>query len=236
MDASLAVELPPKPAFPMPGAVAISLGLHGLLVFALLGSALFAPPRLEEPATIHVKLARLGTPRDQKLLPRKTEPPAAAPAPPVEVAKAVAVQTKTEPPKPTAPKPPKQDHLKNTLAKLQQQVDQTGQADGFEHGTDDQTEGELYWARVKDRILRFYVVPNTIPESERRRLIASLEIHIGSDGTIVDSRTEQSSGNLTFDRALESAIKRVRAFPPPPPHLLKQAREGVTLEFHAAEM
>ena len=40
-----------------------------------------------------------------------------------------------------------------------------------------------------------------------------------------------SSGNPTFDHALVDAIKRVRAFPPPPPHLAKMARDGVVLEF-----
>jgi len=153
-------------------------------------------------------------------------------APPVPVS-AVPVQTsKPTPLRETAPKPEKnQDILKDALAKLGAQVDQTGQLDGFEHGTDDQTEGELYWARVKDRVLRFYIVPNTIPESQRHKLSASLEIHIAGNGEIVDTRMEISSGNPTFDHALVDAIKRVRAFPPPPPHLAKMARDGVVLEF-----
>jgi TonB family protein len=146
---------------------------------------------------------------------------------------AVPVQTtKPTPPRETSPKPdPNQARLKNALAKLGAQVDQTGQRDGFENGTDDQTEGDLYWARVKDRVLRFYIVPNTIPESQRHKLTASLEIQIAASGEITQSKMVSSSGNPTFDRALADAIKRVHAFPPPPAHLLKQAREGVVLEF-----
>jgi TonB family protein len=211
--------------------VGASLVVHGLLLAGLLYSSLFAPPRIGPQETIHVKLARLGTPRDAKLLPRKSAEPMAPAAPPVQVS-AVPVQSKPTPPRETSPKPEKnQDILKNALAKLGKQVDQTGQVDGFEHGTDDQTEGDLYWARVKDRVLRFYIVPNTIPESQRHKLAASLEIHIGGDGAITDTRMVTPSGNPTFDRALVDALKRVKAFPPPPAHLAKQARDGVVLEF-----
>jgi colicin import membrane protein len=217
---------------PLPVALGAALVVHALLLLGLLYSSLFAPPKIQSQETIHVKLARLGTPRDAKLLPRKPAEPTAPPAPPVPVS-AVPIQAqKPTPPRETAPKPEKnQDILKNALAKLGAQVDQTGQVDGFEHGTDDQTEGELYWARVKDRVLRFYIVPNTIPESQRHKLSASLEIHIAADGNISETRMQTSSGNPTFDRALLDAIKRVRAFPPPPAHLAKLAHDGVVLEF-----
>ncbi len=76
-----------------------------------------------------------------------------------------------------------------------------------------------------------HLVPNTIPEAQRHKLAASLEIHISASGEIVDTRMETSSGNPTFDRALVDALKRVKAFPPPPAHLAKQARDGVVLEF-----
>jgi TonB family protein len=229
MEATL--ELKQRRAFPLPGALLISLALHSVLIFGLLASAMFAPPRSDTSETIHVKLARLGTPRDQKLLPRKQEDPAQAPAPPVPISKTVPVQSKTEP-KPTSPKAPSnQDKLKNALAKLQKQVDQTGQADGFESGTDDKTEGDIYWARVVDRCRRFFVIPKTIPEAEAKRLMATMMIRIGADGVIGDAKIDHSSGNLAFDRALEAAIRKVRAFPPPPAHLAKQAGEGVSLQF-----
>jgi len=229
--ATLALEAPRRWKLPLPFAVGASLFVHGLLLAGLLFSSLFAPPRIGPQETIHVKLARLGTPRPANLLPRKPAEPTAPPAPPVQVS-AVPVQSSKPMPKETNVKAPNnQARLKDALAKLGAQQDQTGQLDGFEHGTDDTTEGELYWARVKDRVLRFYVVPNTIPEAQRHKLSASLEIRIGSDGAIVDSQMQTSSGNPIFDRALVDAIKRVKAFPPPPAHLVKQAREGVVLEF-----
>jgi TonB family protein len=89
---------------------------------------------------------------------------------------------------------------------------------------------------VVDRIKRFYTVPNTIPQSERAKLVADVQITIGSDGSIMEIRVQSSSGNVTFDRAIESAVQRCRALPSPPPDLAKQARAGVVLEFRAAEM
>ncbi len=234
MEATVADQ--PRSSFPLPGAVGISLALHGVLIFALLGSALFAPPRVDTSETIHVKLARLGKPRDEKLLPRKQEEPAAIPAPPVPVAKSVPVQTKTEPKHTDTKAPSNQDKLKSALAKLQKQVDQTGQADGFESGTDDKNEGDIYWARVVDRVKHFFTVPSTISEAERKKLVASMMIRIGADGVISDARVQHPSGNAFFDRALEAAIKNVRAFPPPPAHLAEQAREGVELEFRADKL
>jgi TonB family protein len=213
------------------GAIGVSLGLHALLILALLGSALFAPPRIDTSETIHVKLARLGTPRDAKLLPRKEEEPVQAPAPPVQVAKSVPVQSKTEKKPTDKDAKTNESKLKNALAKLKKQVDQTGQTDGFESGTDDVTEGDLYWARVVDRVHRFFDVPKTIPESEAKRLVATMLIRIGTNGAITDARIDHSSGNLAFDHALETAIRKVHAFPPPPAHLVKQAGEGVALEF-----
>ena len=87
-----------------------------------------------------------------------------------------------------------------------------------------------------DRVRRFYVIPNTIPEAERRKLVAALNISIGADGTILEVRAETASGNATFDRALLDAVHKMRSLPPVPAHLQKQAREGVVLEFRAAQM
>jgi TonB family protein len=224
--------------FPASLAVVISLILHTGLIAGLLTSALFHPPRLLEGETIHVKLARLGTPRDPKLLPRKPEESAPATEKPIPIqSKPIAEPKPTEPLKHTAEKPvPNRDRLRDALSKLEKQVDRTGQRDGFETGTDDVTEGDLYWARVVDRVRRFYVVPNTIAEAERRKLVAALKINIGADGTILDVHTDSASGNAVFDRALLDAVRKMHALPPVPPNLQRQAREGVVLEFRAAQM
>jgi colicin import membrane protein len=226
----------PRREFPTFLAVLISLVLHAGLVFGLLTSALFKPPRISEQETIHVKLARLGTPRDQKLLPRRPDEPASEPAKPIAVQSKPVAETKPSP-KLTAEKSThNRDRLRDALSKLEKQVDRTGQLDGFENGTDDSTVGDLYWARVVDRVRHFYVVPNTIPEAERRKLVASLKITIGADGTILEVSTETGSGNATFDRALQDAVHKMRALPPVPAHLQRQARDGVVLEFRAAQM
>jgi colicin import membrane protein len=229
-----------RQAVPMGLSFVVSLGVHAALMVALLASDLFhPPPLLVDSQTIHVKLARIGTPRDKKLLPRRPDEPAPQAAAPIPVATSKVVPiASTHHPKLTSKESKRpEDRLRNALAKLQKQVDdQVGQADGFENGTDDVTEGDLYWARVVDRIKRFYTVPNTIPQSERAKLVADVQITIGSDGAIGEIRVQSSSGNVTFDRAIETAVQRCRALPSPPPLLAKQARAGVVLEFRAAEM
>ncbi len=226
----------PRREFPTALAVGISLVLHAGLVAGLLTSAVFKPPRILEQETIHVKLARLGTPRDQHLLPRKPDEAASTPAKPIPVQSKPVVET-TPSPKLTAEKATSnKDRVRDALSKLEKQVDRTGQLNGFENGTDDVTEGDLYWARVVDRVRHFYVVPNTIPEGERRKLVASLRINIGADGSLLEVHAETPSGNATFDRALLDAVHKMHALPPVPAHLQKQAREGVVLEFRAAQM
>ena len=228
-----------RPTFPLGLSVGASILVHVGLVLGVLAMSIFHPPPLLNPETLHVKLARIGTPRDKKLLPRRPTDPVSTPARPVPVsAKAVPVATSHPMPKLTAQKAQSSEsRLRSALSKLQQQVnDQAGQADGFENGTDDATEGDLYWARVVDRIKRFYVVPNTIPQSERAKLVADVQVVIAADGTLLDIKTQSGSGNATFDRAIEAAVKRCRALPPPPAALAKQAREGVLLEFRSAEM
>jgi TonB family protein len=234
---------PPASSFLGPGL--FSLVVHGALLAALLFSSMMHPPSLLNSQTIHVKLARLGTPRDPKLLPvRDTQPPppAAVPVPittkpalaPVPIAKPVPKPSNTAP---VAKTKTNEETVRDTLARLQQQVtDRPGQRDGFAYGNADHTEGDLYWARVVDRVKRFYTVPNTIPLAERARLVASVEVAIDRDGAILEIRTVKGSGNPTFDRAIEAAVHRCESFPPPPPDLSKVARSGVTLEFHAAEM
>ncbi len=231
---------PRRPPFPLGASLAISVALHAGLVAALLGSSLFRPPALDPSQAIHVKLARIGTPRDKRLLPRRPQDPVSTPAAPVPVAtaKAVPVASTRPMPKLTAKRAESaRDRIQSALSKLEKQVDdQAGDPNGFQNGTDDTTEGDLYWARVVDRIKRFYVVPNTIPDSERKRLVADVRISIGPDGTIGDLQTQTSSGNAFFDHAIEAAVKKCRALPAPPPELARRARDGVVLEFRAAEM
>ncbi len=240
MSAAVYAGAPPRPSFPLGASFGIAAVLHAVLVGALLATSLFHPASLLPPQAIHVQLARLGTPRDKRLLPRRPQEPASRPAAPVVVATAHALPVaSTHHPKLTSRESRRPEELlRNALNKLQQQVDddRTGQLDGFENGTAEATVGDLYWARVVDRIKRFYVVPNTIPQAERDKLVADVQISVAGDGTILEQQTQASSGNPVFDRAVEDAVKRCRAIPPPPPELAAQAREGVVLEFRSAEM
>jgi colicin import membrane protein len=232
---------PPASSFVGPGL--FSVLVHSLLLGALLFSSMLRPPPLLHSQTIHVKLARLGTPRSEKLLPVRDTPPPPPAAVPVPIATNPAPAPTVKPiPKPPSKGPVEktktnEETVRDTLARLQQQTtERPGQRDGFAFGNADQTEGDLYWARVVDRVKRFYTVPNTIPLAERARLVASVEVAIDRDGTILEIHTVKGSGNPTFDRAIEAAVHRCQAFPAPPPDLAKTARAGVTLEFHAAEM
>ncbi len=240
-EAAFADMAPPRPpAFPLGASVVVSALLHVGLVGALLfGTSIFHPAPLLQPQTIHVKLARIGTPRDKRLLPRRPDEPSSRAAAPIPLSASHAVEVaSTHHPKLTAKqsKSP-EDQLRNALAKLKQQVDdQTGDPNGFQTGTDDVTEGDLYNARVVDRIRRFYQVPNTISQAECAKLTADVEISLAADGTILDQKTQASSGNRLFDRAIEDAVKKCRALPAPPPAVAQQWRDGVVLEFVCGKM
>jgi colicin import membrane protein/protein TonB len=225
-------------------AVAVSAAAHALLVSWALARRPPPPIDLEQKPII-ARLVRLGEKRPEELLPRK-EAPAPAPAPPAPVAVPVAAAPPARPaaPAPAAappkPAPPSSTGksgttLASVLSRVQRDADQEryGAPDGDALGDSDSgSEGDRYIALVDRAIKANYRVPLTIPERERLYLETSVALWIEPDGRIARWRQERSSGNATFDAAVERTLKAAPRLPPPPDPL---RRTGILLVFRARD-
>jgi TonB family protein len=72
---------------------------------------------------------------------------------------------------------------------------------------------DQYKWMIQERVKRFWVIPDTLSESD---LGAVIIIEIDTSGNVKKSRFEQSSGNLVFDQAAIRAISKATPFPSPP--------------------
>jgi colicin import membrane protein/protein TonB len=232
-------------------AVTASALVHAVLVG---WAAMRQPPPAIDLAQkpIHAKLVRLGEKRPEQWLPRREAPPppapAAAPAVPVAAAPKAPPKPATPSPaaKPASAPPPAPaaagpgraggTSLASILSKVQRQVDEQrwGDPDGDAAGDSDTGEGDQYYALV-DRALRaHYVVPVTVDERERLHLEATIILWIEPDGRVARWRQERSSGNPTFDAAVERTLRATTRVPPPPEHLRDASRRtGIQLLFRA---
>jgi TonB family protein len=77
-------------------------------------------------------------------------------------------------------------------------------------------------------------VPVTVPERERMHLEADVILWIEPDGRITRWKQDRSSGNPTFDAAVERTLRATTRVPPPPEHLRDAYRRlGIQLLFRA---
>ena len=101
-------------------------------------------------------------------------------------------------------------------------------------GDSDTGEGDQYLAQIDRALHANYVVPSTIPERERLYLQARLILWVEPDGRVARSRLERSSGNPTFDSAVQRTLQLTSRVPPPPERLRDQyRRDGIALVFEA---
>jgi len=228
-------------------AVLVSAGAH----VALAGWAVVRqpPPLIDlEQKPIVAKLVRLGEKRPEQWLPRKEEAaPAPAPAPAAPAAPSLA------PPKPAAPSvkakaPPRAaaapspapssgQSLSSILSKVRKEAvaeKQWGDPGGDAAGDSDVAEGDQYLAQIQRALHANYVAPSTISERERLYLEASVTLWVEPDGRITRWRQEKSSGNPTFDGAVERALRQTSRVPPPPDTMRDALRrQGISLVFQA---
>ena len=237
--------------------VTLSLVGHGLVLLAVgLYATFFSAPRVQlDQKPIRASLVRLGKPRDEKLLPRKEEPPPpppkqveAAPAPPtpappepVKVAVPIPGMKPEPAPKPTPQKgEAKGEDRRNKLfgafdklakpSKPQEELD--GAEDGDPNGDSATAEGERYFGLLSSQVRRHYNVADTIPENERLYLKAQVAMRLNRTGDVVDARLAKASGNPLFDSAVLAAVKKASPFSPPPDHLRDALhKSGIVLEF-----
>jgi colicin import membrane protein/protein TonB len=234
-------------------AVVASAIAHVLLVGW--GLARRPPPPIDlAQKPIVAKLVRLGQKRPEQWLPRKEAepPPATAPAaPPVPAPAAAATPPRSAAPsakgKPAPARAPSPGSvpvgparpgasLSSILSKVQRQQDQErwGDPNGDPAGDSDTGEGDQYLAQIERAIKANYVVPITVPERERLYLEARLMLWVEPDGRVARSRVERSSGNPTFDSAVQRALQLTARVPPPPDRLRDlYRRDGITLIFQA---
>jgi colicin import membrane protein len=231
-------------------ALAASLVAHALVVVWV--AVRQAPPPLHlDQKPIVAKLVRLGEKRPEAWLPRKeaeAPPPAAAPAPKVAVptapasAKPAAAAPTSKPSATPAPAPatgpsrPGGTSLASILSKVQRDVDDRryGDPNGDAAGDSDTAEGDQYLALVDRAVHANYSAANTIPERERLHLAAPVILWIEPDGRITRWKLERSSGNPTFDAAVERTLRATTRVPPPPEHMKDILRRtGIQLLFRA---
>jgi len=237
--------------------VVLSLVAHGGVLLAVaLYSAFFTTPRVKlDQKPIRASLVRLGKPRDEKLLPRKEQPPPPppqkveappAPTPPAPEPVKVAVPVPGVKPLP-APAPPtpqkgeaKGENRRNRLfgafdklarpSKQEEELD--GAEDGDPNGDSATAEGERYFGLLSSQVRRHYNVADTIPENERLYLKAQVAMRLNRTGEVVDARLAKASGNTLFDSAVLAAVKKASPFSPPPDHLRDMLhKSGIVLEF-----
>lgn len=242
--------LRPRPSGLTPFVMASVVG-HVLVVavWLALSWVLRGPAINMDQQPIKASLVRLGKPRDEKLLPRKEEPP----APPVKAAepvaapvKAPAVDTAVKLPSKDA-KPDKNDKKSSADAKKSlfdamnkagragKVEEAEGAADGDPNGDSAKQEGERYYGLLKSVVQRNYDVSDTIPEAERRTLKAEVALWIGQAGELLDAKLSKPSGNALFDEAVVGAVKKASPFAPPPPNLRDVLKKsGVAIVFRAA--
>ena len=241
--------LNPRPT-PLVPFVALSVAVH-LVAAAVLSVAswLLSPPKVTlDPPPITASLVRLGKKRDEKLLPRKEEPPphppaveasapAPAPAPPEKVVALPAKDARPEPRK-EAPKEAPKDGRKslfeafNKTARASAAEPPEGAEDGDRDGDSARQEGERYFGLLSAMVKRNYDVSDTIPEAERRTLRATVKVKLSATGALVDTDLVKPSGNEQFDGAVLGAVKKAAPFGPPPEHLRDSLKkDGVSLVF-----
>jgi protein TonB len=217
--------------------ITASLVGHALFFVLILGFLERPKPKASlSQKPIRASLVRLGKPRDPTLLPRNEASPP-SPAPPVSVPSpkaAVPAPSKTPPPSKAADASASLASAFASVAKPGA-APLEGQPDGDPLGNSAIQEGERYFGLITAAVHREYNVSASIPENQRGRLEAFLFIRIASNGKLLESKLTKSSGNLLFDAAVESALKRAAtpSFPPPPDHLKETLRKtGVQLKFN----
>jgi colicin import membrane protein len=250
--AAAAQSLFVKRPTPLGRYLAISLLLHvaGVGAVLVLAPFLHGPTLNLDQKPITASLVRLGKPRDQKLLPRKEEPPqptqevkSAAPAP-AEPPKPVASVPDVKPiearPQPKVSGQKQGESRKSALfgafdkfKKPKPDEELEGQENGDPNGDAAKAEGDQYWALISAQIKRNYDVSQTISEQERLHLKAQVALYIGRRGEVTRVSLVKTSGNDLFDAAVVGAVRKASPFSPPPDGLRDSLQKtGVVLEFY----
>lgn len=138
----------------------------------------------------------------------------------------VAPQPEAKPKKPevkTPPKPAQPSAEELEMARLQ--AEQAAQAAAAARVVDE------YTAKIITKIRRNIVMPPNVANDAR----AEFSVTLLPGGTVLSARLAQSSGNATYDNAVERAILKSQPLPlPPDPNMFNRFRE-LRLKFKPNE-
>ncbi|MEQ8276374.1 MAG: TonB C-terminal domain-containing protein [Deltaproteobacteria bacterium] len=220
----------------------LSVLLHGGAIGGVVAYQNLKPKARRPVEAVTVELVRLGKPRDPKLLPRKTAPALA----PKDDGVALDTGNKTKPEKRRKPQkksPEMSDaarrmlegsdaRLDDALSKLDSEEPE-GQEDGDIMGTAARAKNAAtkYQAEIARTLKSKYVLPTTIPASQRRFLSAEVVLFIERNGTISRYEIVKAHPNQAFMASVETMLKRTK-LPPPPRELADQYLDtGVGVRF-----
>jgi TonB family protein len=223
----------------------ITLALHA----AVLGAVKIAHSKSETPLEVPrdfvvAKLVKLGKPREKFWLPRITQPPRPT-APPATIKISDdpnAAKAPVEAPRPENPLISKD--LRRALdraRKLEQLAEvepEEGQLTGSAHGTATEAgAGDAYATAIFEAVRKSWTAPSgLVSDAELGRLMATVRIRVGEDGTISDAKLLRSSGNSYYDDSCIAAIQTTRKVPPPPVNVRRLAARGYALDFAGKDL
>src|SRR4051794_25979612 len=184
-----------------------TVALHGGVLLAV-AAAHNKPqaPLIMPHDFVRAEMVKLGKPRDPFWLPRLTQPPKPT-APPNQLKLSEDPDAKAAPkeaPRPTDPKISKE--LKNALDRakkleaLAAPEDDEGSLTGSKLGSSNRAVGNAYQATVGGMLEHNYNLPAGIT-IDQIKSPPEILFHIQADGTLVDIKLTQSSGNNFVDDA-----------------------------------
>lgn len=192
-------------------ALLASLCLHGLVIAGYLGLVNFEPQVKLSSPSIQVSLAKLGKPRDEKLLPRFD----ASEAAPQKI-----IKQKSQNPL---------DLLKKRFGKPSDEGRENGSVYGNSLGSE---LADSYELRILELLHSNYELPRVISDREAKNLKLLARLWIGPRGDLIKIKIWRPSKNTRFDQAVLQGANKIPSFGAPPLQLARKYKtEGLLIEF-----
>lgn len=237
MTAAVRKFLAPGPDDQLGWGVAVSLGLHLLLVAAMMFGHVFLPSKREMFSPVY-NVQLVGPPGPPAAAPPRPAPPAPKPEPEPKPE-----PKKPEPKKPEVKKEPEVDaskELAKRLENLKSKVDDQRRYDqalnrleqkmatqansvggAFSSatpgagGSNVSTRDQVYLTELWERIQRNWILSEVLVQKPKG-LVTVIMLRIRRDGVLDKAWLEQSSGNQRFDDSALRATGKASPFPAPP--------------------
>lgn len=178
-----------------------------------------APPPVKQPEPEVKTVPQPVVVKPDIVLPTKKPVPK-----PVEVKPVPQIEPKTRKPEAKIPPKPAQPSAAE-LETAREQAEQAAQAAAVGRVVDE------YTAKIVTKIRRNIVMPPNVPNDA----LTIFSVTLLPGGSVLSARLNQSSGNATYDNAVERAILKSQPLPlPPDPNMFDRFRE-LKLKFKPVE-